>query len=154
MAILMFVDHVLRSHTGTPIKQGLRLYRTLKEKDQVLLLCSHKGKDERWLKENKINLVDDLIGPDVPFLEESMEFRQVSHCRANWPLDLVITGDTEVAKRLLEAGITTMLFMQPVYISEKFRPDSRQGVRPWAELTEELIKQQESFIEDHRVQDL
>jgi hypothetical protein len=154
VATLIFVDHVLRSHTGTPVKQGIALYRTLKEKERVLLLCSHKGKDERWLRENKINLVDDLIGPDVPFLEESMEFRQVQHCRANWPIDLVITGDTELAARLLEAGMTTMLFLHPTYISEKFRPDSRQGVKPWAELTEQLIRQQESYVEDHRVQEL
>lgn len=154
MATLIFVDHVLRSHTGTPVKQGIALYRTLKEKERVLLLCSHKSKDERWLRENKINLVDDLIGPDVPFLEESMEFRQVQHCRANWPIDLVITGDTELAARLLEAGMTTMLFLHPTYISEKFRPDSRQGVKPWAEMTEQLIKQQESYVEDHRVQEL
>ena len=154
MAALMFVDHVLRSHMNTPIKQGFALYRTLREKDRVLLLCTHKEKDDRFLKENKVNLVDDLIGPDVPFLEESIEFRQVAHCRANWPLDLVITGDPELAKRLLEAGITTMLFMQPAYISEKFRPDSRQGVKPWAEMTEELIKQQESLIEDHRIQEI
>jgi hypothetical protein len=154
VATLIFVDHVLRSHTGTPVKQGIALYRTLKEKERVLLLCSHKSKDERWLRENKINLVDDLIGPDVPFLEESMEFRQVQHCRANWPIDLVITGDTELAARLLEAGMTTMLFLHPTYISEKFRPDSRQGVKPWAEMTEQLIKQQESYVEDHRVQEL
>ena len=154
MATLMFVDHVLRSHMNTPIKQGFALYRTLREKDRVLLLCNHKEKDDRFLKENKVNLVDDLIGPDVPFLEESIEFRQVAHCRANWPLDLVITGDPELAKRLLEAGITTMLFMQPAYISEKFRPDSRQGVKPWAEMTEELIKQQEALVEDHRMNEL
>lgn len=154
MATLIFVDHVLRSHLNAPIKQGFALYKTLKEKGRVVLLCSHKAKDDRFLKENKINLVDDLIGPDVPFLEESIEFRQVAHCRANGPVDLVITGDPAVATRLLNAGITTMLFMHPSYISEKFRPDSRQGVRTWAEMTEELIKQQESVVEDHRVQGL
>lgn len=154
MATLMFVDHVLRSNLNTPIKQGFALYRTLKEKDRVLLLCAHREKDDRFLKENKVNLVDDLIGPDVPFLEESIEFRQVAYCRANWAVDLVITGDPEVATRLLNAGITTMLFMHPAYISEKFRPDSRQGIKPWAELTEQLIKQQESVVEDHRIQDL
>ena len=154
MATLIFLDHVMRSHMNTPIKQGIALFRTLKEKDRVLILCNHIGKDDRWLRENKINLVDDLVGPDVPFLEESIEFRQVAYCRANWPIDLVITGDPEVAKRLLEAGVTVSLFMHPSYISEKFRPDSRQGVKPWAELTEEIISQQESIVEDHRVQDL
>ena len=151
MATLIFLDHVLRSHTNTPIKPGLRLFKTLKEKDRVLILCNHKERDDRCLRENKINLIDDLVGPDVPFLEESIEFRQVAYCRANWPIDLVITGDPEVAKRLLEAGLTVSLFMHPSYISEKFRPDSRQGVKPWAELTEELISQQEALVEDFRV---
>lgn len=154
MATLMFVDNVLRSHTGTPIKQGLALYRTLKEKERVLLLCSHREKDDRWLKENKINLVDDLIGTDVPFLEARIEMRQVHYCRANWAVDLVITGDPEVATLLLNSGMTTMMFLHPSYISEKFRPDSRQGVKPWAELTEELIRQQETLVDDHRIQDL
>lgn len=151
MATLIFLDHVLRSQLNTPIKPGIRLFRTLKEKDRVLILCNNVARDDRWLRENKINLVDDLVGPDVPFLEESIEFRQVAFCRTNWPIDLVITGDTEVAKRLLEAGITVSLFMHPSYISEKFRPDSRQGVKPWSELTEEIIRQQESIVEDHRV---
>lgn len=154
MATLIFVDEVLRSHIGTPIKQGIALYRTLKDKDRVLLLCSHREKDERWLRENKINLVDDLIGPDVPYLDESVEFRQVQHCRANWPIDMVITGDPELAAQLLNVGLTAVLFMHPSYISEKFRPDSRRGAKPWAELTEEIIKQQESLIEDHRIQEL
>jgi len=44
------------------------------------------------------------------------------------------------------------MFLHPVYITEKFRPDSRQGVKPWAEITKEIIKQQESFVEDHRIQ--
>lgn len=149
----MFIDHVLRSQLNTPIKQGLSLFRTLKEKDRVLVLCSHRERDDRWLKENKINLVDDLIGPDVPFLEKRIELRQVQYCRANWPIDLVITGDPEVAKELLESGMTTMLFLHPSYISEKFRPDSRKGVKPWAELTEEIIHQQESVVEDYRIQD-
>ena len=150
MAILIFVDDVLRSHVNTPIKQGFSLLRNLRERERVLILCADKEKDDRFLKENKLSLVDDLIGPDVPFLEESIEFRQVQYCRAHGPVELVITGNPEVATRLLEAGVSTMLYLNPSYISEKFRPDSRQGAKPWAKMTEELIKQQESLIEDQR----
>ena len=154
MATLMFIDNVLRSQvTNAPISQGLKLYRTLKDRDnRVLLLCTDKAKDDRWLKENKINLVDDLVGRDIPLPGENPEFRQVEHCRANWSIDMVITADPELATLLLQAGITTLMFLHPVYITEKFRPDSRQGVKPWAEITKEIIKQQESFVEDHRIQ--
>ena len=151
MASLMFLDDVIRSYRNTPIPQGISLYRMLKEKGRVLILCKDKDKDEVWLRQNKINLIDDLIGEDVPLVTDNLEWRQVEYCRSQWTIDMVVTSDPEMVKRLLEAGVTTLMFLQPTYISEKFRPDSRQGVKPWAEITEEIIKQQEAFVEDHRI---
>ena len=151
MASLMFLDDVIRSHRNTPIPQGISLYRMLKEKGRVLILCKDKDKDEIWLRQNKINLIDDLIGEDVPLVTDNLEWRQVEYCRSQWTIDMVVTGDPEMVKRLLEAGVTTLMFLQPTYISEKFRPDSRQGIKPWAEITKEIIHQQESYVEDHRI---
>ena len=151
MATLIFMDEVIRSHSGAPVTQGISLYRTLKEKGRVLILCKDKAKDEIWLRQNKINLIDDLIGEDVPLVTDNLEWRQVEYCRSQWTIDMVVTSDPEMVKRLLEAGITSLMFLHPTYISEKFRPDSRQGVKPWADITAEIIKQQESFVEDHRV---
>lgn len=152
MAILMFVDGVLRSETGSPIRQGIGLYRILQQHTQVFLLCSHKAKDDRWLKENKINVVDDLIGPDVPSATEWVEWRQVEHCRGKGAVELVITSDPELAEKLLEAGITTSMFLHPIYISEKFRPDSREGRKSWQAIREEIERQQEMFVNDSRVE--
>lgn len=151
MAILMFVDGVLRSHTGSPNPQGFALYRTLKERNQVFLLCSHKAKDDRWLKENKINLVDDLVGEDIPLSIDWLEWRQVEHCRGRGQVDYVVTADPKLATKLLETGVTTVMFLQPVYISEKFRPDSREGRKSWADIQDEITRQQELYVEDHRV---
>ena len=151
MAILMFVDGVLRSHTGSPNRQGLTLYRTLKERNQVFLLCGNRAKDDRWLKENKINLVDDLVGEDIPLSIDWLEWRQVEHCRGRGQVDYVVTSDPKLAAKLLEAGITTVMFLQPTYISEKFRPDSREGRKSWADIEDEITRQQELYVEDHRV---
>ena len=151
MAVLMFVDGVLRSHTGAPNRQGITLYRTLREYTQVFLLCSHKEKDTRWLKENKINLVDDLVGEDIPLSIDWLEWRQVEYCRGRGQVDYVFTSDPKLAAKLLEAGVTTLLFLQPVYISEKFRPDSAEGRKSWAEIQDEIIRQQELYVGDHRV---
>lgn len=151
MAILMFVDGVLRSSTGSPIRQGFSLYRTLKEKDQVFLLCSHKVKDDRWLRENKINLVDDLVGPDLPSTTEWVEWRQVEYCRGRGQVDYVVTSDPKLAAKLLESGITALMFLQPIYISERFRPDSRDGRRSWRDITDEISRQQALYAGDHRI---
>ena len=152
MAILMFVDGVLRGVTGAPIKQGFSLYHTLRSNNRVLLLCKNKERDDRWLKENKINLVDDLIGSEIPAMQDYSEFRQVEHCRSTWQIDFVVTADTTLAAKLLESGITTLMLLHPIYMDEKFRPDGRQGVKPWGDIVAAIESQQDTFSEDPRVQ--
>jgi hypothetical protein len=147
----MFVDGVLRSHTGSPNRQGMYLYRTLREYTQVFLLCSNKARDDRWLKENKVNLVDDLVGEDIPLSIDWLEWRQVEYCRGRGQVDYVITSDPKLATKLLESGVTSLLFLQPIYISEKFRPDSSEGRKSWAQIQDEIVRQQELYVEDHRV---
>lgn len=151
MATLMFIDYVLRDPvTNAPIPQGMKLFRMLKEHDRVLLLATHKEKDDRWLRENKVNLVDDIIGPDLVFAGEFPEWRQVEFCRGQGAVELVVTANPDLAKKLLEVGITSFLFLHPRYLTEKFRPDSG-GVKAWKSIVTEIQTQQEQFTEDHRV---
>jgi hypothetical protein len=151
VTFLMFVDGVLRSHTGSPIYQGLGLYRLLAENNRVLLLCEDKDKDDVWLKQHKINKVDDLVGLDIPFMTDNPEFRQVEYCRGMGPIEAVITSNPVLIKQLLEVGVTSIAFLHPSYIKEEFRPDSRTGVRSWADIENEIIKQQDAIREDPRV---
>ena len=62
----MFVDGVLRSESGSPIYQGLALYRMFNEDVRVILLTDEREKTNRWLLEHKINKFDDLIDRNVP----------------------------------------------------------------------------------------
>lgn len=151
MAVLMFIDGVMRSDNGSPIRQGIDLYRTLKDKYQVFILCSHKAKDERWLKENKINVVDDLIGPDVQSATEWIEWKQVEYCRGKGAVDIVVTADPALAEKLLSAGITSFMFLNPIYISERFRPDSQDGRKSWQAIQEEIVRQQDMYLNDPRI---
>ena len=57
----MFIDGVLRSHTNTPIYQGLGLYRLLAENNRVILLSANKSVDDVWLKQHKVNKLDKKI---------------------------------------------------------------------------------------------
>lgn len=149
----MFIDGVLRGHNGAPIYQGLALYKLLNEDNKVFLLSTDKTKDERWLKEHKLLNVDELIGSDIPGVTDDLSFRQVEYARSlGGGFQLAITSDPDLCSKLLEVGITTLLFAHPSYLREEFRPDSRQGVKSWSRIVEELEYQQERFKEDPRVQ--
>jgi len=148
----MFIDGVLRTHTHTPIYQGLGLYRLLAENNRVLLISSNKEVDDVWLRQHKINKIDDLIGRDIPSMTDNAEFRQVEYCRGQGPVEMVITSNPVLAKNLLEVGITTMVFLQPSYVKEEFRPDSRVGRKSWEDISTEIANQQDAIKEDPRVQ--
>jgi len=152
VTFLMFIDGVLRTHTHTPIYQGLGLYRLLAENNRVLLISSHKEVDDVWLRQHKINKIDDLIGRDIPSMTDNAEFRQVEYCRGQGPVEMVITSNPVLAKNLLEVGITTMVFLQPSYVKEEFRPDSRVGRKSWEDISTEIANQQDAIKEDPRVQ--
>ena len=147
----MFVDGVLRSESGSPIYQGLALYRMFNEDVRVILLTDEREKTNRWLLEHKINKFDDLIDRNVPGVLEDPDIEQVKYVRSQGKVELVVTSDTELAKKLLEIGLDTLLFLHPTYLRPEFRPDGRQGIRSWAAIEEEIDKQIEMIKEDPRV---
>lgn len=148
------INGVLRSHTGSPIYQGLALYKLLTDSNKVFILSEDKSIDERWLREQKLRGYDDMIGPEVPMVQDGILYAQVLHARNSsvGAFELAVVPDPAVASKLLSVGITTLLFLQPFYIKEEFRPDSRKGIRSWGSIVDELDKQQNAFSEDPRVQ--
>lgn len=152
MAILLFMDGVLRNEKHFPIADGLALYRILKEKQRVLVMCENKEKSDHWLRQQRINNIDDLVDiADVPAPGDFPKVRQVEWVKSQGPVEYVITSDPELTSKLLEKGITTLVFLNPTYAKEEFRPDSRQGVRSWADIVSELERQQDQFQEDQRI---
>lgn len=147
------INGVLRSHAGSPIYQGIALFKLLSDSNKVFLISEDKKIDERWLREQKLRGYDDMIGPDVPLLLDNLLYSQVVYARnaSVGAFELAVIPDPEVAAKLLGVGITTMLFLHPSYIKEEFRPDSRKGIQSWADIVSELERQQDSFAEDPRI---
>lgn len=150
MAIVMFVDGVLRTDSGAPIYQGLALYKMFNEDMRVVLLCEDKPKTDRWLLQHKIVTLDDLVGRDVPGVLNDPEFEQVKYLRSQGPVDIVITSNIDLSKKLLEEGIDSLLFLHPSYFKAEYRPDAPTGKRRWAEIEGEIDRQIEMLKEDPR----
>lgn len=146
----MYVDGVL-SNRGVANKDGLALYRTIQEKMAIIILCENKEKTDRWLKENKLMKTDNIVDYSIPGVIDDPEFRQAEWCRSQGPVDYVVTSNVELSKKLVEFGFRTLLFLDPVYLDHRFRPDSKEGRKSWTELQAELDKQQDLYLDDPRV---
>lgn len=64
---------------------------------------------------------------------------------------MIVTADMDLAVKCLENGIKTLLWLHPVYLSAKFRPDGREGRKSWDAVVGELDRQVQLMLEDDRL---
>ena len=154
MAVLIFIDGVMRREDNIPIPEGMRLYKHLAERERVLLIGKDRVDIDRWMKQNNIaSKLDDIIDfdPGYELDEISKKRRQIDYVRSKGPVEYVITDDIELSRNLIEFGISTFLFLHPKYFSHKFRPDRPAGVTAWNNIIDELDKQQKLYEDDKRL---
>jgi hypothetical protein len=151
VAIVMFMDGVLRTETRVPIFEGLSIYRLLKAGTSVFLAVEDEKEAERWCVEHKVNEVDGFIPDSKVDKFENKDWLKIQLQQAAGQVYLVVTSDVELAKTCLENGVKVFLFLHPIYLSPKFRPDGREGRKSWLDLVNELDKQTNMLIEDKRV---
>lgn len=116
-----------------------------------MLACDDPEEAARWCKEHRMNDIDGFISNKTVGEYENKDYLKVQHQQAQGPLHLVITADMELAKTLLEKGIKTLLFLHPIYLNAKFRPDGRSGRKSWDDLVGELDRQVEMMLDDKRI---
>lgn len=141
----------MRSETRVPIFEGISLYKSLNVNGTVMIACDDQDEAMRWCKENKLTEFDGFISNKTVGEYENKDLLKVQHQLAAGPLHLVITADLELAKTLLEKGIKTLLFLHPIYLNAKFRPDGREGRKSWAAVVEELDRQIDLMKDDNRL---
>jgi hypothetical protein len=145
------MDGVLRTETRVPIFEGLYLYKSLNDNTSVFLACDDLADGKRWAKEHRLKAVDGFITNADVGDYENKDWLKVQHQMASGPIYMVVTADIELAKTCIENGVKAFLFLHPIYLSAKFRPDGRTGKKSWADLVEELDKQLELRLDDKRL---
>lgn len=141
----------MRSETRVPIFEGVSLYKSLNVNGTVMLACDDQEEAARWCKEHKLTDLDGFISNKTVGEYENKDLLKVQHQQAAGPVHLVITADVDLAKQLLEKGVKTLLFLHPIYLNAKFRPDGRTGVRSWGDLVGELDRQVDLMKDDNRL---
>lgn len=152
MAIVLYMDGVLRNQKRVAIPSGLKLFRVLQQVQSVVIIGEDKALTDQWLRENKLGKIDNIVDKNVPAPAADWEFRAADYIRSQGPVDYVITADLDLSTRLLNAGFRVLMFLEPTYLDHKFRPDSREGKKSWADIKAELDRQDDLLLEDKRVQ--
>jgi hypothetical protein len=145
------MDGVIRSENKVPIYEGLSLYKSLNVNGTVMLACDDQDEAVRWCKSHNLKEVDGFISNATVGEYENKDMLKVQHQQSQGPLHLAVTADVDLAVKLLENGIKTILFLNPIYFSAKFRPDGRSGRKSWDALVGELDRQVDLMLDDKRL---
>lgn len=152
MGVLIDLDGVMRRpQDNAPIREGFRLFHQINMSSMVTFLCEDKAEATHFLRSNKILKYDNIKDiKSVPPGDDAW-IRLIKSCRVTVPVDFVVTANLTLVPPLLEAGIATLAFCIPSYLDAKFMPDGRQGQRTWAEITDEIERQQDLLAKDNRL---
>lgn len=148
--ILIFLDDVLRAPSQAPLYEGRDLYLALAPSKKVTVLCKDREDAERWMKLSNFGDVAETIDYSYITAVDNKDLALVQYCRSQGKIELVVTADVPLAEKMLEDGLHVLLFLHPMYMRPEFRPDGR-GRKSWDDITIELDKQQQLYLEDKRV---
>lgn len=156
--IAIVVDGILRApHDSAAIMSGMLLYHSLVRTHRVTLIIDSMARDkvQYWLRMN--GLVDH-VGEIYYELGDSEDTptrrsKQVKRLRQQGALAFLIESDTEVAEKLHEQGVPTLLYVHPKYMLPDHRPGFEETVTPWSSLVNTIRKEKEMRAMDVRLND-
>ena len=138
---LVALEGVLKTETGDPIHDGIKLFRILAEHYRVVI-CSDMSPalTEHWLKSNLIVGYGDIYDDRYSYVGQGLRSRQLAVARSLGKVELFISAHAEHCSEALSLGIPTIMFASPVFVR------SDRPVRKWGELSDEVDKQRLSLL--------
>lgn len=150
MTTVVTVEGVLRKLTdGSRITSGIDLVASLAHDTDysglIFLTSGHAAEAEAWLDEQGISR-DLVLGAREDRIDQ---LRKIRH-EWGYPVDFVIEPDPAIARKLMEEGYTTLLFLHPAYSKPDWRPDHQFAVRPWDDLAQQVADHARLRAQDKR----
>lgn len=154
---VMQIEGVLRKPvTGAVIDSGRRLYLGLSQFFRIVLATEDTNREyfSGWLGMEGFFRHDHIVYGDEPVSATREWWPTIANAlrvRYGYDTDLFVIPDPQTASHLIRAGYNTLLFTQASYALPEWRPDTRAGVRPWAELVSEVQTQRSLRAADKRM---
>jgi hypothetical protein len=142
--VFVALEGVLRTETGDPIPQGIKLYRVLADNYRVAIASDLDPElTEHWLKSNFIVGYGEIYDNRYFFEGQDLRMRQLAVARSRGKVDLFIDPDVDRCTQALAQGINVMLFASPKFVR------TTREVRPWQDLAEEVERQKLALLDSY-----
>lgn len=141
---IVSLEGVLKTETGDPIPEGIKLYRILAEHYRIVISSDMDfEKTDHWLRSNLIIGYADIYDSRYFFEGQKLEERHIDVAKSKGKVSLVITSDGELAAYALANGIASVLFSNPKFIKTK------KDFKAWEQVSEEVERQRLALLEAH-----
>ncbi len=154
-SVAITIDDVLRKADGHPLPEGIRLYKTLADMYNLVLLSDDQEENEFLDEFLRVEALDahSQISYRLDMYQGSPRVAQVQRLRnAGFALDFVIEPDPEKSARLMMAGFNVLHFMHRQYARPDWRPDYERADNSWDTLVRRELQQKLNRAADARVQ--
>lgn len=141
---LISLEGVLKTETGDPIQEGIKLYRILSEHYRVVI-CSDLSTEltEHWLRANLIIGYADIYDDRYFFEGQDLRARHLDMALSRGKVSLFIDPDADRCAYALKKNVTTIMFAEPKFVR------TTRVVKPWEDLKTEIERQRDALLDAH-----
>jgi len=144
MSAIISLEGVLKTETGDPIPEGIKLFRILSEFYRIIISSDMDTKHtEHWLRSHMIVGYGELYDSSMFFEGQELRLRHMDVAKAKGKLELFVDSDADYCAAALAIGVPTIMFASPIFVR------TVRDVRPWEDLQAEVTRQKEALLEAH-----
>jgi len=144
MSAIIAVEGVLKTETGDPIPEGIKLFRILSEFYRVILSSDmDTAKTEHWLRSHMIVGYGEIYDTSTFFVGQETRLRHLEVAKSKGKIELFIDSDSDFCAEALSMGIPTIMFASPRFVR------TIRNVKPWEDLQVEVDRQKDAILQAH-----
>jgi hypothetical protein len=144
MSAIIALEGVLKTETGDPIPEGIKLFRVLSEFYRIIISSDMDVKhSEHWLKSHMVVGYGELYDSSLFFEGQDLRLRHLDVAKAKGKLELFIDSDADYCAAALAVGVPTIMFASPRFVR------TVRNVKPWEDLQLEVNRQKDALLEAH-----
>lgn len=141
---IVALEGVLKTETGNPIPEGIKLFRILVEHYRVVISSDLDGATtEHWLRSNMIVGYSEVYDSKDFYEGQNLRQRHIDLALTNGKISLFLDPDADNCAYALSKGILTMLIASPKFVRVS------RDVRPWEDLTTEVERQRQALLDTY-----
>lgn len=142
MSAIIALEGVLKTETGDPIPEGLKLFRILAEFYRVILSSDmDKAKTEHWLRSHMVTGYGEIYDSSTFFVGKELRSRHLEVAKTKGRIELFVDSDSDFCAEALSQGIPTIMFASPVFVR------SKRDIKQWEHLQTEVSRQKDALLD-------